>query len=204
MLEKLLAKKRHSALEKATAIQHSSIPEIKTITNEALEALADLGYSVERMQPRDKDRCIYIVTDRATITIDIFHGFKSGAIDIYKKHTKKERKKFQEIINDKSLTEEEKEDRLLQNELHYFLSTKDEEQILTKLAEYGFKITKKKFTEYTHRFYFDFIPPEEEIPGMTVDKEENPDENKEKPAPDEKVSKAIEHLRAIMKRKGIL
>lgn len=204
MLEKLLAKKKHSKLEKAAAIQHSPIPEIKTITNEALEALADLGYSVKRMLATDQGHRISIVTDKPHIIIDIFPGFKSGTIVIGREHTEQERKKFQKIVYDQSLSEEEKENRLLQNELHYFLSTNDEDQILTKLAEYGFKITKKDTNEYRHRFYFDFTAPREVLSGMTVDKEEKPDERKEKLAHDEKVSKVIEHLRSIMKRKGIL
>lgn len=188
-------------MEKASAIHHSHIAEIKTITNEALEALSDLGYSVERMWPTKQGHCISIVTDKPHIIIDIFPGFKSGTILIGREHTEQERKKFQKIVYDQALSEEEKENRLLRNELHYFLSASDEEQILIKLAEYGFKITKKDTNEYRHLFYFDFTPSQEIFTGMTVDEEETTTEKKNSLKHDKKVSKAIEHIRTVIKKK---
>lgn len=205
MLEKLRAKKRHRELGKAAAINHSHIPEVKTITNEALEALSDLGYGVERMWPIHEGQSIFIVTKRPRIIIEMHPGLKSGKIKLDKEYSTKERKKLREILDDKSLSSKEIEEKMDQNGLKRFLSTEEEESILNKLEEYGFKITKKRIDKDGHWFYFNFIEPQEELTGMTIDEEENPsktDKNKEKLARDEKVSKIIEYVGKMVKRKG--
>lgn len=200
MLEKFLPKNRHKEIAKAATINHSHIPEMKLIANEALEALSNLGYSIERMWATNSGKSISIITNKPRVFIDMSPGLRSGKISLDKDYTDKERKKLRKIRKDESLSDEEIEEKMAQSGVQHFLSPQEEEQILNKLQEYGFKITNRTTDKHHHWSHFNFVPPQEVLTGMTID-EESPNESKETSSGNEKVLKIIEYVRKMVKRK---
>lgn len=136
MLEKFLSKNRGKEIAKAATINHSHIPEMKLIANEALEALSNLGYSIERMWATNNGKSISIITNRPRVFIDMSPDLRSGKMNIDKDYTDKESKKLRKIRKDESLSDEESPNESKE-------TSSGNEKVL-KIIEYVRKMVKRK------------------------------------------------------------